>query len=138
MSAAIQYLRIPRPTPGPGLLAVEPAAAACALASRRNGRPVTVRTGKTTMAGLNAGTLSSTAWPLLNAGLDAAVAVTEDETPKAGCQLAEAGVQVGSCAAATLAGLTAAGTAALGLTRSSTVVLIATEAATSACNRPME
>ena len=138
MSAAIGYLRVPAPAPGPRLLGVEPTSAACALASLRSGRPVTVPTGATVIAGLNAGTLSSTAWPLLRAGLDAAVAVTEDEVVGAGSELAEAGVPVGACAAATLAGVTAAGTAAFGLTRSSTVVLLATEAGTPAGDRPRE
>ena len=60
------------PTPRrahPGVLSVEPDTAACVLASLSADRPTTVATGATVMAGLNCGTVSSSAWPVLRDGL---------------------------------------------------------------------
>jgi diaminopropionate ammonia-lyase len=119
----------------PALLSVEPAAAACVLESLTRGEPVSVTTGETTMAGLNCGTPSSIAWPYLRGGLDAAVAVTDDDSARAAARLAELGVSSGPCGAAALAGLRAvlSGPAseerrtALGLDATSVVVLLSTE-----------
>jgi len=117
------------------LLSVEPVTAACVLASLGHGEPVSVPTGTTTMAGLNCGTVSSLAWPLLRAGLDAAVAVTDADSASAARDLAAAGVSAGPCGAASLAGARAAltGTGAAGRRRAlavgsdSTVILLSTE-----------
>jgi diaminopropionate ammonia-lyase len=38
------------------------------------------------MAGLNCGSISSSAWPYLSEGLDAAVAVTDDAARRAAAQ----------------------------------------------------
>jgi diaminopropionate ammonia-lyase len=120
---------------GPAVLAVEPDTAACVLASLRAGHPVTVPTGRTVMAGLNCGTPSELAWPLLRAGLDAAVAVTDAAATTAMADLAALGVPAGPCGAATLAGARAALTdparrADLALPASPTVVLLCTESTT--------
>lgn len=85
------------------------------------------------MAGLNCGTLSSLAWPVLRDGCDAAVAVTDDDALRAVEDLATLGVSSGPSGAATLAGVRKAlGEAerreALGLDGSSVVVLLSTEA----------
>ncbi|MEU3269960.1 pyridoxal-phosphate dependent enzyme [Saccharomonospora sp. NPDC006951] len=88
----------------PALLAVEPDSAACVLESLLAGEPVTVPTGTTTMAGLNCGTPSSLAWPLLGSGLDAVVTVTDDMASEAEDDLGALGVPAGPCGAATLAG----------------------------------
>ncbi|GAA1842650.1 diaminopropionate ammonia-lyase [Actinomadura bangladeshensis] len=88
----------------PTVLSVEPDAAACILASLREDEPVTVETGSTTMAGLNCTTPSTLAWPVLRAGLDAAVAVTDAESAQAAHDLAAAGISAGPCGAASLAG----------------------------------
>jgi diaminopropionate ammonia-lyase len=121
----------------PALLSVEPESAACVLQSLVRGEPVTVRTGQTIMAGLNCGTPSSIAWPVLRAGLDAAVAVP-DAAARAAGHLHALGVPSGPCGAAALAGLRAALTGpgaeerrtALGLGPSSVVVLLSTEGVT--------
>jgi diaminopropionate ammonia-lyase len=78
--ACVAHYRAAEPTGRAtvAVLAVEPDTAACLLASLRAGRPVTVPTANTIMAGLNCGTLSSIAWPFFAGGLDAAVAVTDD------------------------------------------------------------
>ena len=119
------------------LLTVEPATAACVLAGLRAGEAVTVPTATTIMAGLNCGTPSAAAWPLLAAGLDGAVAVTDDEARAAAQPLRAAGIDAGPCGWAALAGARATLTgdgapdrrAGLGIGPGSTVVLLVTEGA---------
>jgi diaminopropionate ammonia-lyase len=86
-------------------MTVEPETAACVLASLEAGELTTIETGETIMAGLNCGTPSALAWPYLRAGLDAAVAVSNDECRLAMSELHTAGVGAGPCGAASLAGL---------------------------------
>ncbi|UVI36173.1 diaminopropionate ammonia-lyase [Brevibacterium spongiae] len=123
------------------VLAVEPVTAACVCASLRAGEPVSVDTSQpTVMAGLNCGTVSSLAWPVLESGLDAAVTVTDAEALAAMDELHGQGIDVGPCGAASLAGLRAAltelggageagGAGALGLDADSHIVLLSTESA---------
>ncbi len=56
------------------------------------------------MAGLNCGEVSRIAWPLLRAGVRAAVAVTDAEAADAMRALAAAGIPSGESGAAALAG----------------------------------
>ena len=86
------------------LVSVEPVVAACVLASLRTGEATAVTTSVTTMAGLNCGTVSSLAWPLLRAGLDGAVAVTDRAAAQAATALRTGGVDAGPCGWAPLAG----------------------------------
>jgi len=133
--AVVTYYRSRPDATGPALLAVEPEAASWVVASLTRGEPVSVRTSETIMAGLNCGTPSSLAWPILRSGLDAAVTVTDAQTARAAGDLAVAGVPAGPCGAAPLAGLRAALTgdgavqrrAELGLGPGATVVLLSTE-----------
>jgi diaminopropionate ammonia-lyase len=118
--------------PRPGVLSVEPDTAACVLASLHEQRPMTVPTADTVMAGLNCGTISGSAWPVLRDGLDAAVAVSDDEALRAVEDLGRLGVSSGPCGAATLAGVRAAlidpqRRAALHLDPTAVVVLLSTE-----------
>ncbi|MDG6103781.1 pyridoxal-phosphate dependent enzyme [Dactylosporangium aurantiacum] len=134
LQAALTHYRGPGVPAGTAVLSVEPRPAACVLASVAAGRPVTVATGVTSMAGLNCGTVSSLAWPYISRGLDACVAVDDAEVAGAARRLAGLGVDAGPCGAAPLAGLAAAHAAgplraALGLTPASTVVLLVTEGA---------
>lgn len=129
--AVVRHYRQPD-GPRPLLLSVEPTTAACVLASLRADEPVTVPTEATVMAGLNCGTVSSSAWPVLRSGLDAAVAVTDAEALRAVDDLAALGVGSGPCGAATLAGLRAALSdperrAALRLPDDAVLVLLSTE-----------
>ncbi|MFF1674843.1 pyridoxal-phosphate dependent enzyme [Streptomyces sp. NPDC058256] len=124
--AAVTHYRS-RPAPGPVLLSVEPEAAACVLASLTQGRPVSVTTGDTIMAGLNCGTPSGLAWPFLRDGLDAAVAVTDADSARAVRDLAAIGVFSGPCGAASLAGIRVAADQGLTLDPASVVVLLSTE-----------
>jgi diaminopropionate ammonia-lyase len=122
--------------PRPRVLAVEPNSAACLLESLRAGYPVSVATGNTVMAGLNCGTVSGSAWPVLSAGLDAAVTVTDDEARRAVADLEDAGMSSGPCGAATLAAARATlgpdapaeRREALQLSADAVVVLLSTEA----------
>ena len=119
--------------PHPSVLSVEPDTAACLLASLSAGRPVTVRTAETIMAGLNCGTVSSTAWQVLHAGCDAAIAVTDAEASRAVDDLARLGISSGPSGAATLAGVRGAlgdpgRRAGLDLGPDAVVVLLSTEA----------
>jgi diaminopropionate ammonia-lyase len=124
-----------RPEPGPAVLSVEPDTAGCVLASLRRGQIQSVPTAATIMAGLNCGTPSSLAWPILQAGLDAAILVRDDAAARAVHDLAALGISSGPCGAATLAGARAALTGstspdrrtALGVDAGSTVVLVSTE-----------
>lgn len=129
--AVVRHYRQPR-GPRPKVLSVEPDTAACVLASLYEQRPVTVPTADTVMAGLNCGTVSSSAWPVLRDGLDAAVAVTDADALRAVDDLGALGVSSGPCGAATLAGVRAALTdpqrrAALNVDQDAVVVLLSTE-----------
>ena len=126
-----------QPSPATAVLAVEPDTAACLLASLRAGKPTTIPTASTIMAGLNCGTISSSAWPYLSAGLDAAVAVTDDAARLAAADLAALAISSGPSGASSLAGARAALTgpgspgrrAELGVGPASVIVLLSTEAA---------
>jgi diaminopropionate ammonia-lyase len=113
----------------PMMLGVEPSAAACVTTSLLAGELVSVPTSKTVMAGLNCGTPSTLAWPVLRAGLDHAITIEDDDALQASADLGAAGISSGPSGAATLAGLRAA-RPRLDLGPDSTVVLISTEAAT--------
>ncbi|KAI9712319.1 MAG: hypothetical protein M1820_001532 [Bogoriella megaspora] len=84
---------------------VEPITAACLKASLEAGKSVSVQTGDTIMCGMNCGTLSSIAWPVLKAGIDASVTVSEEESHAAVKYLRERDVNAGPCGAAPLAAL---------------------------------
>jgi diaminopropionate ammonia-lyase len=125
-----------RPQPAAtAVVAVEPTVASCIPPSLAAGHPVTVRTGHTSMAGLNCGTPSLLAWPYIVGGLDAAISVSDDESTHAAHDLAALGVGAGPCGAAPLAALrriVADGHAGeLDLGSDCTVVLLVTEGAES-------
>ncbi|WP_231114831.1 pyridoxal-phosphate dependent enzyme [Lentzea aerocolonigenes] len=106
------------------LMSVEPDTAACVLESLKAGELRTVPTGDTIMAGLNCGTPSSTSWPFLLNGLDAAVSISDAECARAVKDLHANNVHSGPCGAAPLAGLRAIRNEFDDL---NTVVLISTE-----------
>ncbi|WP_349828915.1 pyridoxal-phosphate dependent enzyme [Brevibacterium litoralis] len=134
LQAGLQHLRAAERAGLPRVLAVEPVAAACVTASVATGESVTVVTDvPTAMAGLNCGTVAGDALPVILAGLDAGVGVTDAEAAAAAATLRAAGVPAGPCGAATAAGVEAVlarpdGREVLGLGPDSTVVLVSTEA----------
>jgi len=134
-AAAVRHFR------GPRLIGVEPLRAACVLRSIQAGRLVTVPgPHDSIMAGLNCGTPSPVAWPYLQGGLDAVVAVADERARQAMRDLGAAGIVAGETGAAALAGLAALAGAgagadaatreALGLSPEAGVLLLCTEGAT--------
>ncbi|WP_173921623.1 diaminopropionate ammonia-lyase [Agromyces sp. Marseille-P2726] len=103
--AAVHHYRSAEPAPI--VLSVEAEAAPPIIESLHAGRLVSVRTSYTVMSGLNCGTPSDIAWPVLAAGLDAAVTVGEEEAVRAVHDLEALGIDSGPCGAATLAGVRA-------------------------------
>lgn len=132
-AALVHYRRLETDT-RTAVVSVEPVAAACVNASLTAGRPTTVATGVTSMAGLNCGTVSTIAWPAIEAGLDAALVTDDASAAAASRSFAALGVDAGPCGAASLAALSdvlaADGIAFrhhVGIDASSTVVLLVTE-----------
>jgi len=94
--------------PAARIVTVEPERAACVLESLRAGEPVRVPgPHPSIMAGLNCGTPSRVAWPLLRAGVSVAVSIADDAACWAMRRLARAGIEVGETGAAALGGLAA-------------------------------
>jgi len=128
--AAVVHYRSTERTPS--VLSVEPDTASSVTTSLRAGRITPVSTAATVMTGLNCGSVSEIAWPVLQAGLDASVTVTDSEALMAVRDLASLGVDSDPCGASTLAGARAVLTdparrAALGLSDDAVVVLLSTE-----------
>ena len=133
LQAALLHYRAPDVRHRPAVLAVEPMTAACVTRSLAAGEPVNVdASAPTIMAGLNCGSVSEIAWPVIRAGLDAGIAVSDSDAAAATGVLHSHGVDAGPCGAAALAGAEAAlgdeqRRAALGIDASACVVLISTE-----------
>ncbi len=92
----------------PRLVAVEPRNAGCLAASLAAGEQRSVAAPGTLMAGLNCGTVSHLAWPLLRDGLDGALLLDDEAIPPAMRRYAalEPVVVSGESGAAGLAALT--------------------------------
>lgn len=138
-AAVIGHYR--RRLPGPVIIGVEPVEAACVEAALRAGRVVTIHsTFRTSMVGLNCGTASPVAFPLLAGGLDWTLSISDDWAEEAMRVYAEEGLTVGETGAATLAAMLAVHARypelheELGLTADSTVLLLITEGATDPAN----
>ncbi len=135
LQAALQHYRAPALEQQPAVLAVEPVTAACVTACLAAGRPVSVDTSEPTiMAGLNCGSVSTIAWPAIRDGLDAGVAVTDEQARVAMERLNALGVAAGACGGASLAGARIAlrnsdHRAALAVSQDSLLVLISTDGA---------
>ncbi len=114
------------------VLSVEPTVADCVLRSLASGELTSVDTGVTIMSGMNCGTPSSDSWPFHQAGVDAAVSLTDEQARSALSALHDLDIDAGPCGAATLAGVRAALSTderrnALGITSDSVIVLLSTE-----------
>ena len=97
-AAAVEHLA-PR---GVRLVSVEPEDAACALGSARAGEPVSVPgPHRSSMAGLNCGTVSMIAWPALQQ-MDAFCSIADDAAEWGVRRLAELGLDRGECAGGVL------------------------------------
>ncbi|TSA81095.1 diaminopropionate ammonia-lyase [Deinococcus detaillensis] len=134
-AAVIQHYRAAEST---HVLGVEPTQADCVLRSLEAGQLVEVAgPHRSIMAGLNCGNTSPLAWPLLQGGLSASVAVPDERAEEAMRLLAASGVVSGESGAAGLAGFLEllsgrhpAAAVALGLTQDSSLLIISTEGAT--------
>jgi diaminopropionate ammonia-lyase len=109
------------------------------MASLAAGRRLTIPGPQdSVMAGLNCGTPSLVAWPLLERGLDAVIALEDDAALEGVRALADAGLAVGECSgvAVAAAGELLAGPhaemhrARLDISPDSSVLLFATEGTT--------
>jgi diaminopropionate ammonia-lyase len=87
------------------ILAVEPATARSLASSLAEGRPVTVDNPGTIMAGLDCAEVSPAAWPSLHRGVAGAVTIDDAAARAAMSELDQAGLRIGECGAAPLAGL---------------------------------
>jgi diaminopropionate ammonia-lyase len=117
------------------VVVVEPEGSAAIARSLAAGAPVAVADVPTVMACLRCQSVSAVAWPILHAGVDAVMVVTDDEAANAVRVLARAGVVAGASGAAGLAGaLVACDDLALrsrlGITAGSSIAVVNTEGAT--------
>jgi diaminopropionate ammonia-lyase family len=87
------------------VMSVEPDTAACFHQSLVAGKSTPVVTTKTTMEGMNCGTLSSTVFEDLQQGVDASVTVSDFESHEALLYLTSKSVKSGPCGGAALAAL---------------------------------
>jgi diaminopropionate ammonia-lyase len=139
-AAALHYVRPGRPAPR--LLAVEPIGADCLAQSLSAGRPVSVPgPHPSSMAGLNCGTPSDIAWPILRDTISGAVVLDDDPVEQAMRLLAREGLVAGETGAASLGALLAVAASAdesmrltLGLGPDADVLLLCTEGATDPAN----
>jgi acetylornithine deacetylase/succinyl-diaminopimelate desuccinylase-like protein len=125
---------------GTRVLSVEADTAACLWRSLSGATPVRTKTSSTIMSGMNCGTVSTTAWPILKSGIDMSLTVSDYESHEAVKELVSMGVNAGPCGASTLAALrriTGKDMSLLGLTKDSVVVLLSTEGARE-YNRPLD
>jgi diaminopropionate ammonia-lyase len=138
-AAVIRHFQRPGRSTAPRIVGVEPTRAACVMASLAAGRRVTVPgPHDSIMAGLNCGTPSLVAWPWLHGGLDAVIAIHDQQALDGARRLAAGGLAVGECSGAAVAGayeLLAGPDAGihrqkLGIGQDSSVLLFATEGVT--------
>ncbi|KAF9691371.1 hypothetical protein EKO04_010856 [Ascochyta lentis] len=87
------------------VMSVEPDTAACLYKSLVAGEATPVPTTKTTMEGMNCGTLSSTVFKDLQTGVDASATISDYESHQAIQFLADRSVNSGPCGGAALAAL---------------------------------
>lgn len=112
------------------IMTVESDTAACLYKSLRAGRSTPIQTYATIMAGLDCATLSESAWPLLQSGVDASLTVSDFEAHRAVQYLQAQGISAGPCGAAPIAALrrlSADDKTSLDLDENSVVVLLCTE-----------
>jgi diaminopropionate ammonia-lyase len=87
------------------ILTVEPDSAACLKTSLHNGKCTTIQTQNTIMSGMNCGTVSSIAWPMLRDGVDVCISVSDFEADQAVKRLHSVKIGAGPCGVATYAAL---------------------------------
>ncbi len=131
LQAVLTHYRSQGPTAA-HVISVEPDTAACIFTSLENQALTTVPTQETIMSGLNCGTPSTLAWPLIQQGLSAATTVTDTQVLQALRDLKDHNIKVGPCGAAALSGIRNLANnlqvrSELDLSSNSVVVLLSTE-----------
>lgn len=121
--------------PRPTIIGVEPSEAASVQAALDVGKVITIESEfRTSMVGLNCGTASLIAYPILAHGMDWTIAIDDDWAERAMRLYADQGIVSGESGAATMGGLLAlvdgADRTELGLDHDAEVLLIITEGAT--------
>jgi diaminopropionate ammonia-lyase len=121
------------------IVGIEPTTAACVLTSIEAGKIVSlVEPPQSKMVGLNCGTPSLVAWPMLSAGIDAFAAIEDEWTYQGMRELATIDVVAGETGAAGLGGLLSLLTDVrkeeirhmLGVNTTSNILVFSTEGAT--------
>jgi hypothetical protein len=87
------------------VIGVEPDTAACLWKSLQRGLSTPIDTVPTIMAGLDCGSVSTTAWPILSKGLCASMTISDFEAHSAATYLQSLGISAGPCGGSTLAAL---------------------------------
>lgn len=134
--AVVRHYRGTHSDDHPTMIGVEPDDAACVLESMKLGSVVTLPGEQhSIMAGLNCGTMSLTAFPVLKNGVEWFVTVSDDRAREAMRLLAKDGIISGETGSAGLAGLIEITsepviTKEIGITSTSRVLVISTEGAT--------
>jgi Pyridoxal-phosphate dependent enzyme len=127
----LSYYKPPNSTVTPPVVVtVEPDTAATLHKSLKAAESLSITTSPTIMAGLECGTLSSLAWPLLQPGVDISTTISDWECHLAIEYLKKHGVGAGPCGGAALAGLRRLASDPVNkgvLIKSSVVVCICTE-----------
>jgi diaminopropionate ammonia-lyase family len=114
------------------VIGVEPDNAACLWKSLSLGTSTAIETIPTIMAGLDCGTVSTTAWPILSKGLRASLTVSDFEAHSASLYLRACGISAGPCSGSTVAALrrlSSAERSRLGIDSDSVIILPSTEGA---------
>ncbi len=91
--------------PQTSVLTVEPQTAGSLHESLKAGKSLSISTRSSIMTGLECGTISTAAWPVLKEGVDMSVTVSDWEVHEALLELEREGIKAGPCGAAALAGL---------------------------------
>jgi diaminopropionate ammonia-lyase len=138
-AAVVQHYRRTEVPPQVKIVGIEPIRSACALASMKVGQLVSLTDlPQSIMAGLNCGTPSLIAWPLLSTGINLFAAIEDKWAEQGMHDFAMIGLIAGETGAAGIGGLTALLTdplsqnmvSALGVNASTRVLVICTEGAT--------
>ncbi|KAI7212732.1 tryptophan synthase beta subunit-like PLP-dependent enzyme [Hortaea werneckii] len=118
-------------SPSTKVITVEPDTAASFKESLHSGDITPIKTGDTIMCGMNCGTTSTIAWPVLRSGIHTAATVTDRESHESVEYLKTVGIDAGPCGAASIAALKKVCHAGLAGTederREKVVVLFSTE-----------
>ena len=113
------------------VVTVEPDTAPCLTHSLQQGQQTSVVTSPSIMAGMNCGTVSAAAWPVLKQLVDVSITVSDWESHCAVQELVPKSIDAGPCGAASLAAIrrlkTEASIASTLLSPESVILLLSTE-----------